>query len=131
MPAKCATPPRSVDPDLPFGIAADGADEPAWQAVAFGVCGGNTIIQPDETAIHSADPQYSGATFVQRENLIAAETWRIRRIENREALAIKAREPPECADPEIAVVVLQHRIHRVLRQTLFRVPNRGDVLRRM
>ena len=25
------------------------------------------VIQPDETAIHGTDPQYSGATFVQRE----------------------------------------------------------------
>src|SRR5208282_1896101 len=123
------TPRCRVNPDLPFGIAADRSDPPVWQAVAFGVGGANTILQPDETAIHSADPQCPGATFVQRDNLIAAETWRIRRIEKCEARAIKACEPPERAYPDIAAVVLQHRIHRVLRQTLFRVPNPCDVLR--
>src|SRR5208282_2796104 len=109
------TPRCSVDPDVPFAIAADRSDPPVWQAVAFGICGGNTILQPNETAIHSADPQCPGATFVQRDNLIAAETWRIRRIEKCEARAIKACEPPERAYPDIAAVVLQHRIHRVLR----------------
>src|SRR5208283_2825960 len=54
----------SVDPDLPFGVAADRSDPSAWQAVVFGVGGGNTILQPDQTAVHSADPQNPGATFV-------------------------------------------------------------------
>jgi hypothetical protein len=61
--------------------------------------------------------------------LIAAETWRIRRIEKRETLAIEAREPAERAYPDIALVILQHRIDRVLRQALFGMPNPCDVSR--
>ena len=121
----------SIDPNLPLNISPDRRDPPVWQTVALAVSGGNTVLQPDETAIHCADPQCPGATFVQRKDLIAAKTWSIRRIENRKAIAIKAREASESAYPEITVVVLQHRIHGVLRQTLLRVPNPCDVLRRL
>ena len=119
---------RAFDPHVPFGISTDGLDEAARQAVALGVGGGNAVFQPDE-AVLSTDPQYSGTTFVQTEDLVIAETRSTPRVENPEALAIKAREPPEGAYPEIAAMILQDRIHRVLRQTLLRLPNRGDVLR--
>ena len=99
--------PRRVDPNVPFGISTDRADEPARQAVAVGVSGGNAVFQPEETPVHGTDPQDSGTTFVEREDVIIAETRSTRRVENLEALAIKAGEPPECAYPEIAVVILQ------------------------
>src|ERR1035438_5075742 len=122
---------RAFDPHIAFGVPTDGADEPARQAVAVGVRGGNAVFQPDETAVHSTDPQCSGTTFVQREDAITPETRSTCQVENPETLAIKAREPPECAYPEVAVVVLQQCIHGVLRQSLLRLPDRGEVLRRI
>ena len=123
---------RGVDPELPFGILADGVDEPARQAVALRVGGGNAVIQPDETAIPSADPQHLRSDFrAERGSLIAAQTRNIRRAEHSEAHAIEAHEPSGCGQPEIALMVLHHVVDRVLRQTLLRLPDRGDVLRRI
>ena len=41
----------------------------------------NPVIQPGKTAARGADPQHSGATFIQRGYPKAAETWQIRRAE--------------------------------------------------
>ena len=86
--------PRSVDPHVTFSIVADGADGPARQAVVFGIGGGNTIIQPDETAVHSADPQHSGAGLVQRQNIRSLPKPGV----SAESKTVK-RSPSKCASP--------------------------------
>ena len=120
-----------VDPELAFGILADGPDVSARQAVAIQVCSDGASIQPDETAIPGADPQLSGAACVQRLESAGLETRKIFPAEDSEAHSVEARESPIRGYPEIALPVLHSRTDRVHRQTLFRLPNRGDVRRRI
>ena len=54
----------SVNPDVPFEIAAERRDPPIWQAVAFRIGSGDSILQPDETIIHRPNPQCARGTFV-------------------------------------------------------------------
>jgi hypothetical protein len=88
-------------------------------------------VQAHKTAAGTTDPQHSRATFIQRDYRNGAETRHIPWAQNSEAFAIEAGEPSECAYPEIAVVILRQRIHGVLGQSLLRLPDSGEVLRRI
>src|SRR4029450_4715090 len=94
-----------------------------------GVGPGNAVAKARQASADGADPQISGPALGHVQNASAAESTAVCRVENGEALAIEARQPTERPDPEIALLVLQDGVDGVLRQTLFGLPNSGDVLR--
>ena len=91
----------------------------------------NAVMQPDQAAIPCADPQLSRKPCVQRLESAGAETRKVLTTEDSEAHTIETRKPRIRGQPEISITVLHHRAYRVVRQTLFGLPYRGNVLCRM
>ena len=111
------------DPQRPVPTERNRANLPARsllvRRVVLGAeCLEHAILQPDQPARSGADPQAAVRSFSQRRDAAVAETRRVRTVENREAHAVKPRQPAPGAQPEIAVARLDDRFDRVLRQTV-------------
>jgi len=88
-----------------------------------------SVLITRQVAAFVADPQRALGILKQTGDAVALQTRRARAVEDREAHAVEPHQAAVSAQPEIAVARLQHRRHRVVRQSIFRFPGTRKIMR--
>lgn len=116
-------------PDVARVIRADGGNFPAHAGFVNGLRFKLSVAIACQIAALVADPQNAVCILGQARNAVALQPRLSRAVENGEARPIEPRQPAVSAQPQIAVVRLHHRCHRVVRQAVVRFPRAQKIIR--
>src|SRR5262249_30075926 len=116
-------------PEAPLRIASQSIHNTLGQPVLGRIRDELPMMIPRDDTHFGSRPKIAVRILIKTGEAIAAEAGRIAFIEDGEAHAIKARQPIQCGDPEIAFRRLVNCGDDVLRQPGFRRPMIEAVLR--